>query len=85
MVTVYNRGRIDIRQSLVTLSEMMFGPTKGGKSSNVMMHSIICADQKSESFVYCLLCPLATYDILCFTALVDVFSSILSIRGQNKK
>ena len=70
------------RQLFVGPSEMTFCPTKGGKLYKVIMHRVIWANQKTESFVYCWLHAHAAFDITCVPAFVggwDVISSVLTI------
>ena len=63
-------------------SKMMFGPTKGSKSLNIIKHNLICPNHITESFVLGWLCTHGTYDVRFLPAFVialDVISSLWSI------
>jgi len=71
-----------IDNTIVISSEMTFSLMKDRKLCNVIMH-VTSANQKTESFLYCWLCPNVMFDIACFFAFVwafDIISSILAIR-----
>ena len=62
--------------------ENIFSPKKGRTLCKVMMHIIIWANQKTESFVYGWLHAHAMFDVTCFPTFVrasEVISRVLSI------
>ena len=72
-----------INNPFVEPPEKMFGSTKCRKLLNAVMHNVICANQKTVSFVFCGLHAHAMFNRTCFPAFVgalDVISSVLSIR-----
>jgi len=53
------------------------------KLCNFITHKVVCANQKTESFVYRWLHALAMFDVIYFPSIfgaLDIISSILSIR-----
>ena len=58
-----------------------FCPTKDRKLCYVIMHNIIWANQKTESFLFPWPCAHAMFDVTCFPAHVGA-SSVLSIWQQ---
>jgi len=59
---------------------MMFAPTKGGELRNVIMHSVISANQKTESRVNRWLCAHALFDLAgipTFVGAPNVISNVL--------
>ena len=71
-----------IKNLFVKPSEVTLYVTKGENLHYVIRYNIIWANQKTESFVYCSLCPLAKFDVMCFPAFVGALDVILSVLSK---
>jgi len=73
-----------INNLFVEPSEMTLCVTKGGNLHYVIKYNVIWANQKTESFVYHWLCPLAKFDRMCFPAFVGALDVILSVLPNDR-
>jgi len=64
---------------------MTFGPTQGGKLRYVITHNVNCANQKTESVVFCWLRAHVMFDVAClpaFAGTIDVIPMFIDDFGE---